>query len=128
MGVCRVAGTGGRSMGNHHLPIPIKIALALLLAAKLGLRPALAAGDKGSLPDILIQAEEKQVIQRNKPPLGLQVKEEAPSQSLLQTDDEVRLKMPTEVTRLTRFVTNTWVSPHTALPTSNYIVLAGKGE
>lgn len=109
-------------MGYRYFPIQAQIALLLLTAI-----PALA-DDKGTLPDILIQAEEKRPIQRTKPAMQFPVKEEEPLEDLLQTEDEVRLKMPSEVSQATRFVTNTWNSVHVAIPDGNFIILAWKGE
>src|SRR5579859_1963532 len=97
-------------MGHRYFTIQAQIALLFLSAL-----PALA-DDKGNLPDILIQAEEKKPIQRTKPAMQFPVKEEEPLENLLQTEDEVRLKMPSEVTKATHFVTNTWNSPHVAIP------------
>ena len=114
-------------MGHHYFPVSFKVAFLFLLWAGLGGKSA-KAEDKGKLPDIVIQAEEKQIIQRTKPPMGLQVKEAAPVESLIQTEDEVRLKIPTEVAKSMQFVTRTWNSQHMALPSSNYILLAWKGE
>ena len=86
------------------------------------------AEDKGALPDILIQAEEKRPVQRVKPPLQFPLKEEAPLDTMLQTEDEVRLKLPSEISKTTRFVTNSWNSPHVATPSGNFIILTWKGE
>lgn len=118
-------------MGNHHFPIPSQMTRILVSSVLLianALSPLIAAEEKGALPDILIQAEQKRPIQRTKPPMEFPVKEEESVESLLKTEDEFRLRMPSEVSENTRFVTNVWNSPYVTLPLSNYIVLAWKGE
>ncbi len=95
--------------------------LVLLLAV-----PAFGAG--GSLPDVLIQADEKRPVQREKPPLVMEVKEEAPLDEVLKTEEELYRRIPAEVAESTKFVTGIWKSPHVAVPSSNWIVLAWKGE
>lgn len=111
-------------MGHHHLPIPAALSALLLLA---GASPALAEG-QGALPDVLIQAEQKKPVSREKPPLALEVKEEAPFEALLDTEQELRLRLPAEMAKSTHFVTGLSASPHVAVPSSNRIVLAWKGE
>lgn len=109
-------------MGHHHVPFQIKISvLALLLAA-----PAFGAG--GSLPDVLIQADEKRPVPREKPPLVMEVKEDGPLDEVLKTEEELYRRIPAEVAESTKFTTGIWKSPHVAIPSSNWIVLTWKGE
>lgn len=100
----------------------MKTALFLLLAA-----PGFAA-DQGVLPDVLIQAEEKRPVAREKPPLELKVKEDGPLESALKTEDEVRFRIPSEVAKSTAFAPGVSNSPLVAVPSSNWILLPWKGE
>lgn len=123
-------------MGNRHVPLPAQIVLALLAAAVLS-SPA-RAEDKpaapkepaaqGSLPDVLIQAEENQSVKRDKPALSLNLKEEEPLESMLKTEQEIRLRLPSEVARSTPSVSGASDSPYVAAPSSNLIYLLWKGE
>lgn len=86
------------------------------------------AADQGVLPDVLIQAEEKRPVAREKPPLEIAVKEDAPLESALKTEDEVRLRIPSEVAQSTAFVPGVSNSPLVAVPSTNWILLPWKGE
>ncbi|MEE8424658.1 MAG: hypothetical protein V3S11_02455, partial [Elusimicrobiota bacterium] len=109
-------------MGHHHVPLQTKVVgLALLLAVP-------AFGASGSLPDVLIQADEKRPVSREKPPLAMEVKEEGPLDEVLKTEEELYRRIPAEVAESTKFTTGIWKSPHVAIPSSNWIVLAWKGE
>ncbi|MFH1618812.1 MAG: hypothetical protein ABIG11_02810 [bacterium] len=87
-----------------------------------------AAQEKGQLPDVLIQAEGKRPLTSEKPVLNLDLKEESPLESVLRTEDEVRFKIPSDIIQSTHFVTGIARSPYVAVPSSNRIVLAWKGE
>lgn len=89
---------------------------------------AARAADQGVLPDVLIQAEEKRPVGREKPPLEIEVKEDDPLESALKTEDEVRFRIPSEVAKSTAFVPGVSNSPLVAVPSTNWILLPWKGE
>lgn len=98
-------------------------ALALAAPAR-----AAGAGASGALPDVLIQAEERRPVSSEKPPLELDLKDEAALEEVLKTEEEVRRKIPTEVSEAARFIPSLAESPYAAAPAGRSIVLAWKGE
>lgn len=121
-------------MGLHHLPLPTEMKqISFWAGMKIGVCPLffsvpIFGEEKGALPDVLIQAEEKRPVTREKPPLKLEIKEEAPLESVLKTEDEVRFRIPSDIAQSTQFVTGLSSSPYVAVPASNWIVLAWRGE
>jgi hypothetical protein len=109
-------------MGNHHVPLQAQVTALLLLAT------AASAATQGVLPDVLIQAEEKRPVAREKPPLELSVKEDAPLEAALKPEDDVRFRIPAEVAQSTAYSPGVSNSPLVAVPSSNWILLPWKGE
>jgi len=97
------------------------------------LLPLLASGsalaqDKGTLPDVLIQAEENRPLAREKPPLRLDLKEEAPLEPLLTTEEDLGSRIPSEILLSTHFAAGISNSSNVAVPARGWIVLPWKGE
>lgn len=100
----------------------------LLLSCLLCLTTGPILAETGTLPDVLIQAEEKRPVKREKPVLNLDLKEGAPLETVLKTEDELRLKVPSEIAQSTHFVTGISNSPHAIIPASHRIALPENGE
>lgn len=118
-------------MGNHHLPLPAyliarrvlaSVAVCALLAA-----PA-APQQRGAVPDVVIQAEDRRLITRDKPTLELPLKLDQPLQEDVESDDGVRARLPSDLSQTTAFVPGLSQSPLSASPSSNWIIAASRGE
>lgn len=109
-------------MGNHHLPLPAY--LIVLLAS-----PAWSAdASSGAVPDVVISAEDKRPMAREKPPVELPLKLEQPLQEDVESDDGVRARVPSDLSKTTAFAPGLSQSPLAASPSSNWIVAASRGE
>ncbi|MBI4376092.1 MAG: hypothetical protein HY549_06540 [Elusimicrobia bacterium] len=130
-------------MGFSHVPLPAQITLALFGAAlMLGIETAFGQSvapnaspdgrqdaryrSQGQLPDVLIQAEEKRGLPREKPPLDLELKQDEAFSPLLKPEDEIRYKMPSEIAKVTAFTPGLSQS-RSPLPSSHWISEAGQG-
>lgn len=108
-------------MGNHHFPLQIKVAMTLIVGSSL--LSSVRAG-QGAMPDVLIEAEEKRPVTREKPAFRPEVKEDAPLENDLQVEDDVRMRVPAEVAQSTSFVPSSANSAQVAAPASLGIYLA----
>lgn len=113
-------------MGNRHVPIQAQIALAILIAG--APRAALFGAGQGAMPDVLIEAEEKRPVSREKPPFNPEVKEDSPLEADLQVEDDVRMRVPAEVAQSTAFIPSASASAQAAAPSSLAIHLAWGAE
>lgn len=86
------------------------------------------AADKGAVPDVVIQAEHDQTVKRDKPLLEMNLKDEAPLEGLLKTEEDIQRRLPSEVARSTPSVAALSNSPYVAAPSTNLIYLLWKGE
>lgn len=111
-------------MGRHHLPIPFALtALAALARVASG-----AEADKGSIPDVVIQAEDRRPVVREKPALELPLKVDQPLEADVIGDDGVRDRVPADLNRTTAFAPGIAESPLSAAAPTNWIVAPWRGE
>ncbi len=112
-------------MGFDHIPIPSQLRrtlLATVLAAPAFGVEAPQEKKEGALPDVLIEAEHKRPVRRQKPPLDLSLKEDAPLESVLKTEEEAKTRLPMEIAQSTAYAPGVSDSGALLLPSSHWIV------
>ena len=109
-------------MGNHHLPLSAYL-IAILAAAT-----AAAETPSGAVPDVVIQAEDRRPITREKPAIDLPLKLDQPLQEDVESDDGVRARLPSDLSKTTAFAPGLSQSPLSASPSSNWIIAVSRGE
>ncbi|MBI4060151.1 MAG: hypothetical protein HY403_01845 [Elusimicrobia bacterium] len=110
-------------MGNHHLPLSAHLIVLLAAASS-----AAEAPPSGVVPDVVIQAEDRRPVAREKPPIDLPLKLDQPLQEDVDSDDGVRARLPSDLSQTTAFAPGLSQSPLSASPSSNWIVAASRGE
>lgn len=114
-------------MGRHHFPVQAEIAVIAALAAIASPLYADDAG-KGAVPDIVIQAEDRRPVGRQKPAFDLPVKLDQPLEADVAADDGVRERVPADLNRTTAFAPGISESPLSAAAPTNWIVAPWRGE
>ncbi len=109
-------------MGNHHLPLSAYLIVTLAAAAQAADAPS------GAVPDVVIQAEDRRPIAREKPAIDLPLKLDQPLQEDVDGDDNVRARLPSDLSKTTAFAPGLSQSPLSASPSSNWIIAASRGE
>jgi len=109
-------------MGNHHLPLSSYLIAVLATAAQAADAPS------GVVPDVVIQAEDRRPVMREKPAIDLPLKLDQPLQEDVDSDDGVRARLPSDLSKTTAFAPGLSQSPLSASPSSNWIVAASRGE
>ena len=114
-------------MGNHHLPLSAYL-IAALSASAWAAAKEIPAASSGAVPDVVIQAEDRRPLTREKQPLDLSLKLDQPLQEDVDSDDGVRARLPSDLSQTTAFAPGLSQSPLSASPSSNWIVAASRGE
>lgn len=109
-------------MGNHHLPLSAYLIVVLAAAAQAADAPS------GAVPDVVIQAEDRRPVTREKPSINLPLKLDQPLQEDVDSDDGVRARLPSDLSKTTAFAPGLSQSPLSASPSSNWIIAASRGE
>ncbi len=117
-----------RMRPRRHAPAAFAAVAALAAFAAAAASAQDQQAGKGSLPDVTIEAKEKKIIDRDKPPFEMNLKENSPLKSFLKVGKDVRYRLPEEIVRSMRYTTGLSTSPYALTPSTHWIFWAWKGE